>query len=356
MKTVILSLGVLLAWSMYAPAGAPGGDPLEKATLIQPTDEGGLLFLTRETAAAPAETTREDLAQDETPRKARLAVVPAIYSQAHRSRFKRELYENFGISDPGIIENPGFTLYLTDSLVNSRKFDILEREDLRTVARELQFGESDYADPARVVRMGSMLNADYMVIPEIRFIHLKQYREKIPYVGASRLTYEGKIAANVRVVEVGTSRVASSSFFEQTLRQRERDRDHFQESRLLSFVGDLYSATSREVASRIISDVYPIRIMSVAADVVTLNRGRGAIEAGEVLDVYKPGEVMVDPATGERLGYDETRVGRIRVFEVASRLARGRVIEASEDIEEMYICRRSTEVQRLTPKPALGLD
>ena len=160
-------------------------------------------------------------------RKARIAVMPATYVVGARSQFRRELSEKLGLSDPTMIENPGFTGHLVDALVNSRKFDVLEREALRLMVNEIDFAESDYGNLSKTVQLGKMLTADYVVLPEIQFIDIVVEEKDVPYVPARRVEYMAKMATRTRVVRVETGRVVSSSFDETVYSETPKRDDDF---------------------------------------------------------------------------------------------------------------------------------
>jgi hypothetical protein len=61
----------------------------------------------------------------------------------------------------------------------ARKFDMLEREELKSVIKELDFGESDYADTEKVVKIGQLIGADYMIVPEIRYLQVVRESKEI---------------------------------------------------------------------------------------------------------------------------------------------------------------------------------
>lgn len=330
-------------------------------TIVKPTSEGGITIMSVEEKKElqGKKRVKDELSTepDRVPRKARIAVVPAIYSQEVRSKFERELHEKFGIADPSVIENPGFTGHFVSALVKSRKFDVLERENLRAVTKEIDFGESDYADLKKTIRMGQMLNADYIVIPEVRFILCGWQEKEVPYVGKMRRTYEGRIATNIRVVDVRTSRIASSNIDETTYKEKSERKDlSTQMSQILSFVDHLYAAAALKETAVIIDVVYPIKVISLGVETVTLNRGKGAIEPGEILYVYKPGEVMIDPDTKENLGYSEALVGKVKVIKVKAKVSLAKVLEGTDKIKKYFVCRRAREIEKIEEKTGPKID
>jgi hypothetical protein len=275
-------------------------------------------------------------------RKARVMVIPAIFQQEQRRRLDRELNERFGITDAGIIESPGYTSFIIDALVNARKFDMLEREELRSVIRELNFGESDYVDTAKVVKIGQLVGADYMVVPEIRYIQIMQESKVIPYVGGRQLTLDCKLATAVRTVNVSSGKIISSNIKDIAKRKRVRETDTPQTVRTaaLDLIADTFRESGLREAANIVDVAYPIRVMSINGDTLMLNRGQGAILQGEVLKVFATGEVMVDPDTKENLGYQEAYVATIQVTEVDQKTSKAVVLEKISEIARLSLCRR----------------
>ncbi len=275
-------------------------------------------------------------------RKARVMVIPAIIQQEVRRRIDRELNERFGITDAGIIESPGYTSFLIDALVNARKFDMLEREELKAVIKELNFGESDYADTEKVVKIGQLVGADYMVVPVIRYIQVMRENKAIPYVGERQASLRCKIATAVRTVNVLSGKIVSSNIKETEKRARVRETDGEQAVRTatLDLIGDTYRESALLEAANIVDVAYPIRVMSIDGDTVMLNRGQGAILPGEVLKVFAAGEVMVDPETKENLGYHEAYVATIKVTDVDQKTCKAVVVEKVSDIARLSVCHR----------------
>ncbi len=326
----------------------------ESVTVVAPTPDGGSQIVTKEITTEGDETAkpkRTDIpaVTDDTPRKARVIVVPAIFAGNMRAKVNREFNERFGIVDPTIIENPGYTSHLLDALVNTRKLDVLEREDLRSLKKEIDFGESDYADVGKAVKLGQMLNADYVVIPQIRDFLVVTERVNVPYVGGTQEKLRGRLSTTVRTVNVATAKIIASHVDEVDKYSRVRERDN---ARLVvaDLITKMYSESAMKEAANIIDATYPIKIMSINGDDVIINRGRGAVVVGEVLKVYETGEMMIDPDTKENLGFNEAYAGSIKITEVNEKISKGVVSERKGNIEKLSICRRDNEIK--LDKPA----
>lgn len=349
-----LTQAVLLAAALAA-AGAWAQDK-EKLTVIRQGAGGEVQIMTKEQTAPagaaavdPAREAARAVAADDTPRKARVMVIPAIFAQEQRRRIDREFFERFNFTDPGIIENPGYTSYLIDALVNVRKFDMLEREELRQVVKELDFGESDYVDVEKVVKIGHMAGADYMIIPTIRYLEVDRENKNVPYVGGQQTAIRCKFATNVRTVDVGSGKIISSDVREVEKKKRQRAQDSLR-ILVMDTINEAYKESALLDAAKIVDVAYPIRIMSIDGDTVMLNRGQGAILPGEVLKVYATGEVMIDPDTKDNLGYHEAYMGSVKVTEVDLKTSKGVIIDRQGKIERLSICRRTEQPSLADPR------
>lgn len=315
----------------------------ESVTVIRPGPGGETQILSTETVKGGDPKTDRPTAPpavaDDTPRKARVIVVPAVFAREQRRKIDRELNERFGITDPGIIENPGYTTFLVDALVNARKFDVLEREDLRSIIKEIDFGDSEYADINKVVRIGQMSGADYVVLPVITTLEIDKRSEKVPYVGQGQEKVRAYFRTVVRTVDVKSSKIIASyaNEVERTVRIRERDTPAVV---VADAISGMYKDAAIKEAASIVDVAYPIKIVSIDGDNVIVNRGRGAIVQDEILMVYNAGEIMVDPDTKENLGYNEAYIGSIKITEVDEKISKGVVVDRKGEIKKLAICRR----------------
>jgi len=352
-KAAVVLMAAFLAVSLAA-------QDKEKMTVIRQGAGGEVQIISKE-QTAPADAAATDTAReaaratapDETPRKARVMVVPAIFAQEQRRRVDREFFERFNITDPGVIENPGYTSYLVDALVNVRKFDMLEREELRQVVKELDFGESDYVDVEKVVKIGHMVGADYMIIPTIRYLEVDRETKNVPYVGGQQVAIRCKFATNVRTVDVASGKIIASGVREVEKKNRQRQQDSLR-ILVMDTISECYKESAMLDAAKIVDVAYPIRIMSIDGDTVMLNRGQGAILPGEVLKVYATGEVMIDPDTKDNLGYHEAYMGSIKVTEVDLKTSKGVIVDRQGKIERLSICRRAEQPSLADPRLKQG--
>lgn len=99
--------------------------------------------------------------------------------------------------------------YVTDELVNTGLFDVVEREKLASAAREIGFGQSGAVDPATAARFGRISGARYLLTG--RVISLERNQSSYSGYGVSTVTDNYVLSVSVRVIETETGRIAFST-------------------------------------------------------------------------------------------------------------------------------------------------
>jgi CRISPR/Cas system-associated protein Cas5 (RAMP superfamily) len=112
-----------------------------------------------------------------------------------------------------------------------------------------------------------------------------------------------------------------------------------------NLVMDLYKAASMRGLHRTLEAIYPVRLLEVTAGKAVLNRGEGAINVGDVFEVYSLGKAYVDPDTGEMLGRGESKVAVINVSRVAPKFSEAEIVEGADALKgdlKGYLCRETS--------------
>ena len=333
-----------------------------KVTVVEGTDSRAA-GETAEVASFPApssagasETPAEMPAAMAVPHKARLAVLPAVFSKHFHPVLKfSEKIELSGQTNLKMIftaehesrmEAPSFTLSLTEAFVGSRKFDVLERSRLNETLKEIDFGESDYADAAKAVPMGKALNAEYVVLSDIEVIELVAEAKDVPYVDTIQPTLSGKMIVRLRVVDTASTKVTAACTEEVQVERKLKANSAFLESEIHNLMLDLYAAASLRSLHRTLESIYPVRLLDVADGKAVLNRGEGAIRLKDEFNVYSLGKAYPDPDTGEMLGQSETKVAKIIVNRIGPKFSEAEIVEGADRLAGDlggFLCRETDQ-------------
>lgn len=85
---------------------------------------------------------------------------------------------------------------------------------------------------------------------------------------------------------------------------------------------------------------YQGRVILVKGDTIYLSAGRrtGA-SVGDEFTVYSRGEELVDPDTGEVLGSEEEKLGRVKIYSVKEKFSRARAVGTLKGVQKGNIIR-----------------
>lgn len=219
-------------------------------------------------------------------------------------------------------------------LVSGRRFNVLTRDSAQAFEREARFLRSGEAAPAELARLAQGLGADYLVIVEfddLRF--LDNQREHIHLSGETYVRSHVLGAIRLEVVEMATrkkkwvGRESIAATFEGAQRV---DSEMF---------GRRLSEMAAVLIGKMTAAIYPIEIVRIDADRFVINRGAGAVRLGERFQVFKLGEELKDPQSGESLGEMESAVGWAEVREVSAKFSSATMLGGQLQPGARYVLR-----------------
>ena len=209
------------------------------------------------------------------------------------------------------------TTTVGQSIVASRRFDVLNRENSALFNQEAAFIQGSDAANAEVARLGQASGADYLVIAELQGLSLaNNQRQTIQMTGEVLVRSSVSGMLKLQVVEFSSRKVkwsasekfggsygGVSSISDQTL------------------IG-LVSAASDKLVQKMIASIYPIMIVKVLNGTTAIvNRGEDSVKKGETYGVFLMGEELKDPQSGESLGALEVEVGIGTIVDVKPKVS-----------------------------------
>jgi curli biogenesis system outer membrane secretion channel CsgG len=224
---------------------------------------------------------------------------------------------------------------LGTSLAATRKFTMVARSKLDAVLAEQAFAASgfvDARDPSAAKAM-QVAGVRWLAVP--RVVDFEDAVRTRRFAGldreVSRRTIRLAVSVDVLdstsgvVGETATVTVEATDTADEDTRARPEGSDPT--SRLID---QLASDAAVQVACRLLDVAYPATVVAANGSVVTINRGTGGcLDADQIWIATRRGEVIVDPDTGDVLGFDEADTGAVRITRVEARLARATVLAGS---------------------------
>ncbi|MFN2426507.1 MAG: CsgG/HfaB family protein [Candidatus Binatia bacterium] len=331
----------LIGAAALLPAAAGAEAPLPPATVLGPESAVpvGPPLPAASPAGLPSSPTGHPSFPAGPPRpvsKASIAIVPLQATAEIQQRYGNDLdllYDS-----------------LVRLVVKSNKFDVLERTRIEAVIDENQFATSSLGDPSNLARFGKLAGAQYLLTANVRDLGVGRHREAIPYTSEIKCLEWARLRLEVRVVQAESGRIVSAESAGDAGNPASRVVSCGRSQR------DVLDEAMARVATRLVSDIidriYPLAVIHVSGDELTLNRGEGSeMGVGATLECFTMGEAIVDPATGETLGNDETSVGKVTVTKVAEKLSKAQP-ETGKSVPTGAVCRKVASAMRAKAAPA----
>ena len=225
-------------------------------------------------------------------------------------------------------------------LVNTRKFDVIERDRINGILMEQEFSASGMVDAQSAIQMGKLIGTDYMVMGKIEVVRATQQSKAIPYTDYMKHTTKGDMIVNMRIVDTRTGKIVSAKKV-----KTHSTIDGKQTAEV--FLDQLKEDTVRKIVVEVIDGVFPIKIVGLSGSSVFLNRGAGAVNfaVGDHLDVFLMGEDLIDPDTGESLGNTEIKIAEIVVTAIQSKKSVANIVNViGESIPTGSVCRKPVQL------------
>ncbi len=245
-----------------------------------------------------------------------------------------------------------FTQRIVTHLTQARRFTILDRENSRAVLAEKQLILSPDAPLAEQAKIGEVLGADYLLVGQITQAGWGQDTEVIEVTGETRVVPRGRFQCDYRILVPATRQIEWSDSVSVDL----ADWDYTGQLNTARIRDELFSRAARRIIRGAVGNIYPIRVVQVSGPgEVALNQGGNTLDRGEELDLYLPGEKLIETYTGESLGASESWVARVRVVRVTAKVAYARLVDGNAAaVVKGAICRPAPVGARPVPPSTDG--
>lgn len=214
---------------------------------------------------------------------------------------------------------------LTNYLVQTRKFTVLDRDFDDEVLSELQNlnESSNIEDQAKI---GQQLFADYILVGRLETFDIQEVKKKYLTSDQTKIIKTGMIDFNYRLIDVPTKQIKyASSIREEINLNKQRQPEAY-----------LTEQSSMKIGQEILYAIYPILIEQIKGDIAYLGQGGLQIEVGDIYDIYQmTDEIITDSRTGEKLGKMEFKVGQAEIIDKNAKFSIAK-INSNDDLSENF--------------------
>jgi len=242
------------------------------------------------------------------------------------------------------------TTTVSEALVASRRFDVLNRRNDALFEAEKAFIQGGDAATAEVARLSQASGADYLIVAELQGLSISNnMRETIRMTGEVLVRSAVSGTLRLEVIEFASRKVKWSSS------QKFGGTYEGVSSIGAGTLSRLIGGAADKLMDNLIASIYPIRVIKVVGDVAIINRGEGSATVGETYAVFLMGEELTDPQSGESLGVMEIEAGLGKITEVKPKFSFLKMATGQLDPNGEYIVRKTDKkppaAAAPTPRP-----
>ncbi len=189
---------------------------------------------------------------------------------------------------------------LINELVNSRRFKVIERSAIDKIITEQKVQASGAVDDKTAVKLGKIAGADALVIGTVTVI-------------------DNSLKVSVRLVDVETA---------ETLVAQDANSENTSQQVIDNTVGNAATLVINELPI-IEGDIIKVDADELFIDIGSVN----GVKRGTKCVVFREGESIKHPISGEILGKKVTRLGEIIVIQVNDKFATVKSIDTEQNIQ-----------------------
>ncbi|MDP3981336.1 MAG: DUF799 family lipoprotein [Chlamydiota bacterium] len=237
----------------------------------------------------------------------------------------------------------GLSDMLITQLIQLKRYIVFERVRIEDILQEQDFGVSGRVETSTAAQIGKIVGVDAVVLGNIT-----QYgvEERYQAVFGETLTYLATVAIDLRIVDVETGQVMLSasangiSTRDVMFGQDPNTGQRYAVMGTTQVSPVIFSEASRYAIDDIVTKIfnlYPLEgyIVSRDPEYAVIDLGSAvSIKPDDLFNVYRIGNKIVHPVTGEVLGEEKELIGKVKVKQVMGDvLSKVLILKGTRDIK-----------------------
>jgi curli biogenesis system outer membrane secretion channel CsgG len=250
----------------------------------------------------------------------------------------------------------GMADQLTDALMQSGQFTVMERAALNEVVSEQDLANSGRVQKSQSAQTGKLVSAQILVKGTVTEFAENSAGSSsgigIGGIGISNKRSEAHVGLIIRLIDTTTGEVLASQRVEGKATAGgvgfgvnaglvQFGSSGFSKTPLGKAMQETIDNAVAVIAAKLKGVPFQARVIKVSNDTEMLISGgeKTGIAEGDVFTVYSVGENLVDPTTGEQLGSELEKKGTVKVTKVEEKYAKAKSDTSLKDIKAGDIVR-----------------
>lgn len=237
--------------------------------------------------------------------------------------------------DEGMLQN--IRNRVLDGVLNSRKFEVVERAQLKTVLKEQSLVDAGLTE-GKAPESNNLKAAGYVMygtvirfgVEKLMANNIKAFRADVEI----QLRFANIETGRIRAVKTVKGTEVKSAILAGGDARLEEDA-----------LNAAIVSVAKDAANALVELAFPTTVLSVNSRFVTVNLTTEQCAEGEVFEVFELGDELKDPKTGDSLGFDEELIGRVVISRPGPKVTKCVVAEGTklDEIKKGMVLRRVSE-------------
>lgn len=221
-----------------------------------------------------------------------------------------------------------FQTMLETQLIKTQRFTVMERNRVDEILAE-QGLNNEFGDAQTAQGGFNVGGVDYLVYGAIT--KFGQTQKVMATGGFSTAQLITEFVADIKIVDASTGEIRKAETAEVELKTAGAvaTGDFASGNADADPLSDAQRVAAKKVAAIIATGIFPLEVVR-GGQTIYLNYGDAILDEGDVLAVFRPGEELIDEATGINLGSEETVVGSIKITETTGSFSKASLISGSQ--------------------------
>ncbi len=234
---------------------------------------------------------------------------------------------------------------LTNYLIKSNRFTILERKDLDYANIERNLIQSNIVANQYHQNYAQVIGASWIFIPKIDKIIWKSSKKTSEISGEETKRAQGLMQFSYTIIDSASYEIIKSDTIKYEVHVKNNQVNNDDELinttdsvGVQKFIGESVA----EFANEVIDEIYPPLVIKVKNQGLVLNRGQKFTQVNDVWELFTPSEVIIDPQTNQELGSDLTSIGIMQINNISANYANGKLLsgELPSEMPTYFIAKR----------------
>ncbi|MCU4120882.1 CsgG/HfaB family protein [Variovorax sp. N23] len=223
---------------------------------------------------------------------------------------------------------------ISDALVQTGRFAVLDREFSPDIQGELDMISSGQAPSAELAKLSQAASADLVWSGRVSNLAYNRHARQLKTSDRELVSYSGGWALTEKLVNVATRQVMASD----SLRGNAPSTEATTLGRGVDggkVLEDMSTDLVNQVVTSVLRRTFPVTVVSRDGTNVVLSQGGQALKEGARYAMVTMGAEMKDPQTGQSLGRVESPCCELVIERVTPNLSYGRLENVRSNLEQL---------------------